>query len=105
MRIKSLDLYVLGEVLGPFAGVVIFFLFLFLMSRILLLADFLILHGVPISLLLKMVGLMNISFLPLFLPVAFLIAVLVGFGRLSADSERVAMKACGLSVNRLATPV
>jgi lipopolysaccharide export system permease protein len=105
MRIKSLDLYVLGEILGPFAGGVIFFLFMFLMSRILLLADFLILHGVPIGLLMKMVALMNLSFLPLVLPVAFLIAVLIGFGRLSADSELVAMKACGLSVNRLAAPI
>ncbi len=107
MRIKpkKLDWYVLSEVLGPFLGGVVFFSFIFLMFQILRLADFFIIHGVSGAILLKLTSLLVLSFLPTALPVAFLIGVLVGFGRLSADSELVAMKANGISVHRLAAPV
>jgi lipopolysaccharide export system permease protein len=101
----KLDRYVLGEVAGPFAGGLLFFIFLFLMSQVLRLAELFIVHGVPFGVLMKMVSLLSISFLPTALPIAFLIAVLMAFGRLSSDSELVAMKASGISLNRLARPV
>lgn len=104
MRIKRLDLYILTEVIGPVVGGVVFFSFVFLMFQILRLADFFIIHGVAIEILLEMAGLMIVSFLPIALPIAFLIGILVAFGRLSADSELVAMKANGISVFRLAIP-
>lgn len=100
-----LDFYILAEVVGPFLGGIFFFIFIFLMFQALRLADFFIVHGVPGRLLLKMVGLMALAFMPTSLPVAFLISVLVAFGRLSSDSELVAMKANGLSMYRLAAPV
>ncbi|MBC7691880.1 MAG: LPS export ABC transporter permease LptF [Methylotenera sp.] len=100
-----IDIYILGEILGPFIGGVIFFSFIFLMFQALRLAEFFIIHGVGGLVLLKMISLMILSFLPIALPVAFLIGILVGFGRLSADSELVAMKANGFSVWRLAAPV
>jgi lipopolysaccharide export system permease protein len=100
-----LDLYILGEVLGPFAGGILFFLFIFLMFQLLRLAEMFIVHGVPTWTLVKMVSLLSISFLPTAIPVAFLIAVLVAFGRLSADSELVAMKSCGIGIGRLSLPV
>src|SRR5438132_1127911 len=100
----KIDLYVLTEVLGPFLGGVIFFSFIFLMFQALRLADFFIIHGVPAMILGKMAALMVLSFMPISLPIAFLIGILVGFGRLSADSELVAMKANGIRVYRLATP-
>ncbi len=39
------------------------------------------------------------------IPMAVLLGILVGFGRLSADREFVAMQACGVSLMRLARPV
>ena len=107
MRIKPsrLDWYILSEILGPFLGGLVFFLFIFLMFQALRLAEFFIVHGAPAPLLGKMTLLMALSFMPTALPVAFLIAVLIGFGRLSADSELVAMKASGVSTGRMATPI
>lgn len=110
MRIKSarpikLDWYVLEEVMGPFLGGILFFSFVFLMFQALRLAEFFIIHGISGMVLGKMTALMVLSFMPTALPVAFLIGILVGFGRLSADSELVAMKANGISIWRLATPV
>jgi lipopolysaccharide export system permease protein len=52
-----------------------------------------------------MVLLLSVSFLPTALPIAFLIGVLIGFGRLSSDSELVALKASGISIGRMAKPV
>jgi lipopolysaccharide export system permease protein len=101
---KRIDYYIGTEVTGPFLGGIIFFSFIFLMFQALRLAEALIEHSVPISVLFKMVGLMILSFLPMAIPLAFLIAMLVGFGRLSADSELVAMKANGMSIHRLAAP-
>jgi lipopolysaccharide export LptBFGC system permease protein LptF len=61
-------------VAGPFLGGLFFFMFLFLMSQVLRLAEMFIVHGVPFWTLLKMVSLLSISFLPTALPIAFLIA-------------------------------
>jgi len=96
---------VLAEVLYPFFGGLIFFTFVFLMFQALRLADFMIVHGFPAIVIVKLATLMILSFLPISLPLSFLISVLVGFGRLSADSELVAMKSSGISLNRLAQPV
>lgn len=98
------DRYLIEEIVGPFLGGIVFFSFIFLMFQTLRLAEALIEHSVPWIILGKLVGLMIISFLPLAIPLAFLIALLVAFGRLSSDSELVAMKANGLSIHRLALP-
>jgi lipopolysaccharide export system permease protein len=104
-RPLRIDRYILGEVLGPFLGGIVFFLFIFLMFQVLRLADFFIIHGVSILVLSKLTALLTMSFLPIALPVAFLIAVLIAFGRLSSDSELVAMKANGFSIARLSIPI
>jgi lipopolysaccharide export system permease protein len=96
---------VIREVAAPFLGGLIFFSFVFLMFQMLRLAEFFIVHGVSIGSLTKLCFLLMLSFLPTALPIAFLVGVLVGFGRLSSDSELVAMKAHGLSLYRLAAPV
>jgi lipopolysaccharide export system permease protein len=75
------------------------------MSQFLRLAEFFIVHKVSLVILGEIASLMILSFLPLSLPVAFLIAVLSGFGRLSADSELVALKANGVSIHRMTVPV
>jgi lipopolysaccharide export system permease protein len=101
---SRLDRYLLTEVTAPFLGGTIFFIFVFMMFQALRLAEFFIVHGVSGGILAKMAGLMALSFIPNALPVAFLIAMLVGFGRLSSDSELVAMKASGIPLWRLALP-
>lgn len=105
LRPLKIDLYILGEIVGPFMGGVVFFSFIFLMFQALRLADFFIVHDVPGIVLLKLIGLLTLSFLPTALPIAFLIGVLIGFGRLSADSELVALKANGISLQRMSVPV
>ncbi len=105
LRFGRIDLYLMGEVAGPFMGGLIFFTFLFLMFQMLRLAEFFIVHGVKLSILGRITFLLTLQFLPNALPIAFLVAVLVGFGRLSSDNELVALKASGVGILRLALPV
>lgn len=99
------DFYILSELLGPFFGGIVFFTFIFLMFQALRLAEVFIVHGVSGPILLRMSALLALQFLPAALPVSFLISVLMAFGRLSADSELVALKASGFSLWRLSVPV
>lgn len=80
-------------------------MFVFLMFQVVRLADYFINHGVGLTLLAKMTIYISAAFLPVVMPVSFLVATLVGFGRLSADSEIVAFKASGISLLRLYLPV
>ncbi|MBS1962009.1 MAG: LptF/LptG family permease [Bdellovibrionales bacterium] len=101
----SFDRYLAVEVMGPFLGGVVFFTFILLMFQMLRLASAMIEHSVPLPILLKIVWYLSVTFMPIVLPLAFLLSVLVAFGRLSADSELVALKANGMSMHRLALPV
>ena len=80
-------------------------MFVFLMFQVVRLADFFINHGVGLTLLAKMTIYISAAFLPVVMPISFLVATLIGFGRLSADSEIVAFKASGISIYRLYIPV
>ncbi len=101
LRPRLVDRYVLTEILTPLFGGVLFFTFIFLMFQLLRLAEFFIVHGVPLLQLLHVSALMCLSFLPFALPISYLISLLLGFGRLSMDSELIALKASGISLNRL----
>jgi lipopolysaccharide export system permease protein len=46
-----------------------------------------------------------LTFTPVIFPIAFLLAVLIGFGRLSGDSEVLAMRASGVSIYSMLIPV
>ncbi len=102
---RKLDSYLFQEVLLLFGGTTLFILFILLMFQCLRLAEYFIVQKASGVLLLKMTAFMLISFLPITLPLAFLLAVLMTFGRLSAESELVAMKAGGVSFLRIVYPV
>ncbi len=103
--LRRLDRYVLGEVMRPWLGLCVFFYFTLLLFQALRLSDFLIVHHAPPFVVLQIVGLMLISFTPVVVPLAFFGAVMMGFGRLSSESELVAMKASGISLRQMARPV
>ena len=105
MRIKRLHLYIFREVLSPFLGGVAFFAFVFLLFQMLRLAEELIVNNAPLSLVMKLLWTLIVNFLPLGMPLAFLLGVLFAFARLSGDSEVVAMKAGGMSLTSISMPV
>lgn len=105
LRPIHFDRYILEEVLGNFFGASLFILFILLMFQALRLMEFFIVHNVSGFMLSKLAFFMGLSLLPVVIPLAFLIAVLMTFSRLSLDSELVAMKSNGYGVVRLSAPV
>jgi len=105
MHIKRLHRYIFSEVFNPFLGSVVFFAFVFLLFQMLRLAEELIVNNAPFSLIMKLLWTLIVNFLPLGMPLAFLLGVLFAFARLSGDSEVVAMKAGGMSLTSISKPV
>lgn len=96
--------YVLGEMIPPFFLGVIVFVFILLMFQLLKLTEFVLIHGVKLSVMIEMMGYMATSFLPILFPMSLLFTVIMTYGRLSADSEIVAFKASGYHMWHIASP-
>lgn len=102
---KTLDRYVIREILPPFAIAILVFTFILIIPFIIELAEQMIAKGVPWLMLLRLMVTLLPSALALTIPMALLIGILVAFGRLSADREVVVLMACGISPYRLLRPV
>ena len=102
---KILDRYVIREVLLPFVIALLVFTFILIVPSMMLYAEAFIAKGVATLIVLRAMATLLPSSLALSIPSALLIALLIAFGRLSADREFVAMQACGVSVARLLWPV
>jgi LPS export ABC transporter permease LptG/LPS export ABC transporter permease LptF len=102
---KILDRYLVREIAMPFLLALVVFTFVLEIPPIIQQAESLISKGVPWSI----VGRVLLTLLPqalsVTIPMAVLLGILMGFARLSADREFVAMQACGVSLIRLARPV
>jgi len=102
---RILNLYIIREIAGLFLlGIVVFTLIL-LMGRLTRLTDLVVSSGVSLADVGLMISYLMPSFLIFTIPMAFLLAVLMTFGRLSADNEITVMKAGGISLMQLMPPV
>jgi len=101
-RINS---YILKEITVPFLMGIVVLTFVLLMGRILPLMEMVINKGIPLAEILKLFLSLLPAFLVITLPLAFLLGVLVGLGRLSADNEIVALKASGVGLSQFARPI
>jgi lipopolysaccharide export system permease protein len=102
---RILSLYIVREISALFLLGIMVFTLILLMGRLLKLTDLVISRGVPISDILWMIIYLMPSLLVFTIPMAFLLAVLLAFGRLSADNEITVMKAGGISLFQLMPPV
>ena len=105
LRYKTINKYLLRELIGPFFLGLLIFTFVLLMQQVLDLIELVINKGVKLRLVLELVLYIMPSFLVLTIPMAVLVAALTAFGRLSTDSEVTAMKASGVSLYSLFVPV
>jgi lipopolysaccharide export system permease protein len=102
---RILTLYIIREISSLFLLGIIIFTLVLLMGRLISLTDLVISHGVPLADIGRMILYLIPSFLVLTIPMAFLLAILLAFGRLSADNEIVVMKASGISLLQMMPPV
>jgi lipopolysaccharide export system permease protein len=97
--------YLLREIAAPMFMALVIFTFVLMMGRSQKLMEMVIDKGVPVGQILRLLANLLPAFLVLTIPVALLIGVLLAFGRLSAESELVAMKASGIHLSLLMRPV
>ncbi len=102
---KILHRYIVKEIAGPFFLILGVFLFVLLMGRIVKIVEMIVRQGVSPLDVLRLLGYLIPSFLPLAIPMATLIAGVICFSRLSGDMEITAMKANGISLYRIAIPI
>jgi len=102
---RTLFRYLIGEVLPPFFLGLLAFTLIILIGRILRLIELVVTRGVPLLQIVKLFSLILPTLLELTLPMSFLLAILIGFGRLSNDQELLAMKASGVSPSQILGPI
>ncbi len=103
-RMRTLDRYVIREVLAPFALALLVLTFILIIPFIIAQAETMIAKGVPWLTVARVMVTLVPQALGLTIPMALLVGLLVALGRLSGDREVVAMQACGLSPLRLLRP-
>jgi len=104
-KITILDRYVAREVLAPFGLGVALLTFALVAGKLLKLTDMVVNHGVSMGEVIGLMAFIMPAFLELTFPMAVLLGVLLGFGRMSGDREMIAARACGVSLYRIAVPV
>jgi len=106
MKLNSIiGRYIFQEMIPPFFINLVFFTFMFLMTRILEITDMIVNYGVNIWTVLKILGLTMPFFLQFIIPMSVMMAVLLTFLKMSTDNEIMALKAGGVSLYRLLPPV
>jgi len=102
--IKVVDRYVIRSVIPPFLMALLVFTFVLVLPFIMEMAKTLISKGVPFSVVLSLMWTLVPQSLAVTIPMALLVGLLVGLGRLSSDREWVALQSCGVGVLRLLRP-
>ena len=102
---RLLDRYVCREVASHAALGLAVFTFVFFVPQLVKLMDLVVRHSSGFGTVLLLFLCSMPPVLALTLPMAVLVGVLIGLGRLSADSEIVALHASGISLRRLLVPI
>ncbi len=101
---KILHRYILFSVTGTFLITLLVLIGILCLGNLLKIAD-LILRGMNPVLILKFFGFLVISLLEYAIPMGILTAAILVFGRLSADNEITGMRACGIGLREIISPV
>ncbi|GAB4363973.1 MAG: LPS export ABC transporter permease LptF [Deltaproteobacteria bacterium] len=97
--------YFLAEIAGPYLISLFTFSLVVLLQRFSRLADLVVAKGVPALWVGKMLLALVPTFLQITLPAALLLAILLALGRMSSDSEVVALRTAGVGMRGLLLPV
>ncbi len=102
---RTLDRYLIREVLPPLFLSLLIFTFILTIPPLMEQLEALVAKGVPWGVAARMMLTLIPQSLGLTIPMALLVGLLIGLGRMSGDREAVALLACGVSPYRLMRPV
>jgi LPS export ABC transporter permease LptG/LPS export ABC transporter permease LptF len=103
--LKTLDRYVIRDIVPPLMLSLLIFTFILCIPPVMEQLEALVAKGVPWGTAATMLMMLIPQALGLTIPMALLVGLLIGLGRLSNDRETVALLACGVSPYRLLRPV
>lgn len=103
--LRILDRYVIREVIPPFLLSLLIFTFILAIPPVMQQLEALVAKGVAWQTAGRIIVLLLPQSLGLTIPMALLVGLLIGIGRLSTDRESVALLACGVSPYRMLRPV
>ena len=102
---KKLDRYILKSYLLPFVAVLLIVVFILMMQFLWLYIDELVGKGLGLGVILEFLGWGCVTILPLAMPLATLLSSVMTIGALGEHFELTAIKAAGISLSRVLTPI
>ena len=102
---KKLDKFILKSFVGPFIAILLVVVFILVMQFLWLYIDELVGKGLSLKVILEFLGWGSITMLPLSLPLATLLASMMTLGTLGENNELLAIKAAGISLQRIMIPL
>jgi LPS export ABC transporter permease LptG/LPS export ABC transporter permease LptF len=102
---KLITRYILKEMIGPTCLGFAFYTFIILMQSLFTFAGMIIRRSLPAATVGKLLLLSLPHIIVLTVPMSLLFGILIAVGRLSSDSEIIAMRALGLSTRAIYRPV
>lgn len=103
--VRKLDRYLMTEILGPLGLGLVVYTFILLIRFLFQSAEMIIRRGLPVSIVGRLLLMTLPNIVVLTLPMSLLFGTLIAVGRLSSDSELIAMRASGLSLLTLYRPI
>ena len=104
-RMKKLDQFILRSFIGPFIAILLVVVFILMMQFLWLYIDELVGKGLSFKVILEFLGWGSATLLPLSLPLATLLASMMTLGTLGENNELLAIKAAGISLQRVLIPL
>lgn len=102
---KKLDSFILKSFFGPFIMTFCITVFILVMQFLWLYIDELVGKGLSFWVIMEFLGWGSATILPLSMPLATLLASIMTFGNLGENNELLAMKAAGISLQRIFYPL
>ena len=102
---KKLDQFILKSFVGPFIAILLVVVFILMMQFLWLYIDELVGKGLSFKVILEFLGWGAATLLPLSLPLATLLASMMTLGTLGENNELLAIKAAGISLQRIMIPL
>lgn len=99
--LRIVDRYLISEVFPPFLLSFSAYTFLLLLRSLLEIAERVIRHDLPAAEILALLGWSLPHIVVLTIPIGFLVGILVGVGRVSSESEMIALRSAGISYRRI----
>lgn len=102
---RLLDRYLVKEIVGPLGLGFLVYTFILLLDALFDAAEMIIRRGLPMTTVGEILALSLPNIVVLTIPMSLLFGVLIAIGRLSSDSELVALRATGVSLLSLYRPI